>query len=170
MKRAALAVVALTLAMGMVSTSPASARTEARTGPRYHELACSVNGLAPRLIFSPKRVQGRGEVTCTNSGSVIDRVVVWTSLQWFCCTETQIQTIAINKRTFNDVASGRTLRTAATRLCDPSDVAFAYLYRTKVVTWVYDSYGDLRLKETDFTPGGGTFKQVGPCGDEDGFQ
>jgi hypothetical protein len=165
-KRVSLAALAATMVVGLFAVSPANAQTTPNE-PAYHEVACAVNALAPRVIYSPKRVQGRGEVSCTNSGSRIDRIVVWTFVQWFCCTETQIQTIALNKRTFDNVASGTTLRTAAARECT-SATGFSYLFRTKVMIWVYDSYGDLVLSKKDVTPGGGAFKQL-PCGDENGF-
>jgi len=167
MKRALSLGITLAMAVAMAGTLAPSASARPSAAPRYHELACSVNALAPRVIAGPKRVQARADVRCTNSGDPISRIVVWTSVQWFCCTETQIQTISLNKRRFDDVASGTTLRTSATRGCTNA-TGFAYLFRSKVVIWVYDSYGDLRLRKTDFTPGGGSFKQLS-CGDADGF-
>jgi hypothetical protein len=158
--------VAIAVAMIATLAPSASARRSGGPAPR-RALACSVNALAPRVIFGPKRVQARADVECTNGGKRISRIVVWTSVQWFCCTETQIQTIALNKRRFDDVASGTTLRTSATRRCT-NEVGFAYLFRSKVVVWVYDASGELLLRKRDFTPGGGLFKQL-PCGDEDGF-
>jgi hypothetical protein len=167
-KRASLATLAAIMVVGLFAVTPANAQAvQPVSEPAFHELACSVNALAPRVISGPKRVQARGEVRCTNSGDRIDRIVVWTSVQWFCCTETQIQTIAVNKRTFDNFASGATLRTSAARGCT-SETGFDYLFRSKVVIWVYDSYDDLVHTQKDFTPGGGQFKQL-PCGDADGF-
>ena len=166
-KKVSLAFLAAMMVLGLAVSPSAAQAVQPVAEPGYQALACSVNALAPRVISGPKRVQARGEVRCTNSGDRIDRIVVWTWVQWFCCTETQIQTIALNKRTFHDVASGATLRTSAARGCT-SETGFAYLFRSKVVIWVYDSYDDLVHTQKDFTPGGGLFKQL-PCGDADGF-
>jgi hypothetical protein len=167
MKRTLSLGLTVAIAVAMISTlAPSASAGPTAPAPR-RALACSVNALAPRVIFGPKRVQARADVECTNRGKRISRIVVWTSVQWFCCTETQIQTIALNKRRFHDVASGRALRTSATRRCTNA-TGFNYLFRSKVVVWVYDDSGELQLRKRDFTPGGGLFKQL-PCGDADGF-
>ena len=167
MKRVSFAVLVASLIMGL-SSIPAASAGPTTPGPRYHELACSLDAQAPQVLTGPRRLVGRAVTQCANSGDNISRIVVWTALQWFCCTETQIQTIALNKVTRTDVASGTTLRTKAVRACPPTDTAFAYLFRTKVTVRVYDSYGDLRLKKVDFAPAGGQFVQR-TCGDADGF-
>ena len=167
MKRTLSLGLTVAIAVAMIATIAPSA-TARPSGPAPRRaLACSVNALGPRVIFGPKRIQARADVRCTNGGKRISRIVVLTSVQWFCCTETQIQTIALNKRRFDDVASGTALRTSAMRRCT-NEVGFNYAFRSKVVVWVYNTSGELLLRKRDFTPGGGLFNQL-PCGDEDGF-
>ncbi len=164
MKRGLVAVLAASMVVGMLSIVTAHAAPKAEASVS-RELACNVQAQAPSIVQGPKRLIGRATTSCTDSGS-IDRIVVWTALQWFCCTETQIQTIALNKRRFND-SSGLALNTRAVQPCPP-DTGFAYAFRTKVTVWVFDSYGDLLLRKVDFAPGGGLFRQRN-CGDADGF-
>ena len=150
--------------VGMLSVTPASAVGTGSPAPRYHELACSVSAKVPRAVTGPRRLQGRAATTCTNGGSPIDEIVIWTFLQWWNGFE-DWQTIELNKVRKDDVASGTTLKTSATRSCDRGRENF--LFRTKVTVWVYDSYGDLQLKETKKVP---RFRaeQVA-CGTTEGF-
>lgn len=157
MKRGIIALAAI-MVVGLMSAVPAQA---------YHELACNVQAQLPTVEQDPKRLVGRATTRCTNSYSTMDKIVVRTQLQWFCCTETQIQTIATSQQTFYDVSHGRTLYTRAVRACPP-DTGFDYLFRTKVTTWVYDDFAGLLKRKVDFAPGGGLFVQRG-CGDADGF-
>jgi hypothetical protein len=163
-KRLSIGVLLAAMLVGMLSVTPASAVGTGSPAPRYHELACSVSAKVPRAVTGPRRLQGRAATTCTNGGSPIDEIVIWTFLQWWNGFE-DWQTIEINKVRKHDVASGTTLKTSATRSCDRGRENF--LFRTKVTVWVYDSYGDLQLKETKKVP---RFRaeQVA-CGTTEGF-
>jgi hypothetical protein len=150
--------------VGVLSLAPASAVGTGSPAPRYHELECRVSAKVPRAITGPRRLQRRAATTCTNSDSPIDRIVIWTFLQWFNGFE-DWQTIAINKVTKHDVASGTTLKTSAVRSCDGGRLNL--LFRTKVTVWVYDSYGDLQLKKAKKVP---RFRaETVACGTMEGF-
>jgi hypothetical protein len=151
-----------TMLVGMVSADPAWAKTPRRDGPRYHELRCDVAARQPRVITSPRRVQGRASATCFNSGAEIHKVVIWTFLQWF--DGDQWETIAIYKRSWFDVNSSTTFRTSVTKECGGAE---HFIFRTKVTVWVFDDDGDLRLKRKDTAPAAsGTTL---PCGGVAGF-
>ena len=164
MKKLSIGALLAAMVVGMLTVVPASATGTRSPAPRYHELKCGVSAKVPRAITGPRRLQGRATTICTNSGDDIDRIVIWTFLQWFNGFE-DWQTIAINKVTKNDVASGTTLNTSVTRSCEGGRENF--LFRTKVTVWVYDSYDDLRLKKTKKAPGASA-TQV-PCGTTEGF-
>jgi hypothetical protein len=150
------------LVVGMGSADPAGARAARQDRPRSLQLRCQVSARQPRVITSPRRVQGRASAACDSGGPDIHKVVIWTFLQWF--DGDQWKTIAIYKRSWFNVSSGTTFKTAVTKECGGTE---HFVFRSKVTVWVYDADGDLRLKRKDTAPAAsGTTL---PCGPVAGF-
>jgi hypothetical protein len=146
-KRVTVGMLLATMVAGTALAGPAGAATARQDRPRYHELRCDVSARQPRVITSPRRVQGRASVTSFNSGSEIHKVVIWTFLQWF--DGDRWKRIAIYKRSWFNVNSGTTFRTSVTKECGGAE---HFIFRTKVTGWVFDDNGDLRLKRRDTAP------------------
>jgi hypothetical protein len=160
-KRLTVGLLLATMVVGVGLVAPVGARTT-QVRPRYHQIRCDVSARRPRVIDSPRRAQGRASATCYNSGAAIDEVVIWTFLQWF--DGDRWKTIAIYKRSWFDVNSGTTFKTAVTKTCGGTE---HFIFRTKVTVWIFDGYGDLRLKRKATAPAAsGTTL---PCGGVAGF-
>jgi hypothetical protein len=152
----------MAMAIGVGLVVPAGARMAPQVQPRYHEIRCDVSARQPRVISSPRRVQGRASATCHNSGAQIHKVVIWTFLQWF--DGDLWKTIGIYKRSWFNVNSGTTFSTAVTRTCGGTE---HFIFRTKVKVWIFDGDDDLRLTRTDMAPAASGITL--PCGSVAGF-